>query len=107
MISFEHIGLMFQLEALREEHNFSKRQSDELYGVATQITQLKSGLSYMAINLKKYKALEADYIKKFESYNGDIEGFNSRLREFESNSIPYIKQAKEAIEGLKNKLRLK
>jgi len=103
MISFENIGLMFQLEALREENNFSQRQKNELCRIADEMRDLPSGLRYAVSSIKEYKTLEADYIKKFESYNGDIDGLNSRLREFESNSIPYIKQAKEAI----NNLRLK
>jgi SMC interacting uncharacterized protein involved in chromosome segregation len=107
MISFENIGLLFQLETLREENNFTQRQKDELLSISSKISNLKSGLRCISSSAKEYKLLESEYIQKFESYNGDIEGFNSRFREFESNSIPYIKQAKEAINGLKNKLRLK
>ncbi len=107
MVTFEQISIMFQLEALREENNFSQRQKDELLSISSKIANLPTGVKYIASSFKAYKALEADYIKKFESYNGNIVRFNWRLREFEYHSIPYIKEATEAINKLKNKLRIK
>lgn len=106
MVSFEQIGIMFHLEALREENGFSQRQKDELLSISSKIINLKVGIIYLASNLKEYKQFEADYIKKFEAYNGDTMAFNSRLRAFESSSTPYMLEAKKAIYELKKKMRL-
>jgi hypothetical protein len=104
MISFENIGLMFQFEAFNKVHNFNKKQSDELYLIATKISQLPTGVKYLAKNLIKYKTLEHEYIEKYISYGGNPDALNKSLRNFEDKSTPILKEFRSAYKNIKQKL---
>jgi len=107
MISFENIGMMYQLEALEENNKFSVRQRDYLIVIGEKIYNLPSGVKHMANSIRNYKSLEKQYIDAYLAYGGNPEQLNKQLRKLEDQSIPFLKEVSNAFQNLKNKMRLK
>lgn len=107
MISFDKIGMLFQFEAVREEHKFSKTQSQELYEIAAKMSELKSGTAQMFSSIARYKRLEKEYIEKLELFGGNVELFNTKMREFEKNSLPLLNECSKKLEQLKKSMGIR
>lgn len=107
MISFDTIGMLFQFEAVNEEHHFTKLQSQELFEIGVKMSELKSGIKHLNSGIFKYKKLEKEYIEKFIEYGGNKDILNTKLREFEKNSLPLINEFSKKIKQLKESMKVK
>lgn len=108
-IDFKAISMMYKIEALQEDNPFTYDQRFDLCSIMDRVENLKIASNPVKAfsTVHKYKALEKEYLDKFNSWNGNSNRLNKTLRDYEDSNIPMINEFKSKIENLKKRFNLK
>lgn len=100
--------MLYKIESLEEDNPFTKEQRNELISIMDEVEKLKitSNPIKFAQTIKKYKALEKQYLDKYNAWGGKYERLNKKLREYEDKNIPYFEQFKDQFNKLKLRMGL-
>lgn len=108
-IDFITIAMIYKLEAMQEDNPFTTAQRNELVRIMDKVELLKITQNPVKAvqTIQKYKKLEGEYLKKFNSWNGNGDRLNASLRAYENSNMPLINEFKEKFKELKKRFNLK